>query len=303
MILVALTVIASTGIGRLCQQRFAWAHAAARAGLNAMLYGLLPFVAFVNIAHLHVTAGVGTGLGLAYCELGIVGVLAYALGTRVLRLSRPAVGALVCVVMLANTGYLGLPMVIALLGASGLAAGVAFDQLVSGPVLLTAGFGVGAAFGTATGNGGRERLRAFLVRNPPLLAVVAGLVAPPSLAPSALVSLSHVVVIALLPLGFFALGVNLAAESPDAGSPLPAVDGGVLTAVALRMLAAPLLLVALSTLVVAVPRAYLLQAAMPSGINALVVGHAYGLDLRLTSAAIGWCTAVALAAGLLISVA
>jgi len=303
VILVALAVLASTALGRLCQQRFAWAHTAARAGLNAMLYGLLPFVAFVNIAHLHVTTGVGTGLGLAYCELGVVGILAYGLGTRMLRLGRPAVGALVCVVMLANTGYLGLPMVIALLGASSLAAGVAFDQLVSGPVLLTAGFGVGAVFGTATGSGARERLRAFLVRNPPLLAVLAGLVTPPSLAPPALVSLSHVVVIALLPLGFFALGVNLAAESPRGASPLPPLDRGVLTAVALRMLAAPLLLVGLSALVVAVPRAYLLQAAMPSGINALVIGHAYGLDLRLTSAAIGWCTAAALVAGLLISVA
>ncbi len=303
MILVALAVVVSTGLGRLCQQRFAWAPATARAGLNAMLYGLLPFVAFVNIAHLHVTTGVGTGLGLAYLELGLVGVLAYVLGTRVLRLGRPAVGALVCVVVLANTGYLGLPMVIALLGASGLAAGVAFDQLVSGPVLLTAGFGVGATFGTVSGNGGRERLRAFLVRNPPLLAVLAGLLAPPTLAPSVLVSLSHVVVIALLPLGFFALGVNLATESPAGGSPLPPLDRGVLTAVALRMLCAPLLLAGLSALVVAMPRAYLLQAAMPSGINALVVGHAYGLDLRLTSAAIGWCTAAALMAGLIISVA
>ncbi len=225
MILVALAVIVSTGLGRLCQRRFTWAQAAAGAGLNAMLYGLLPFVAFVNIAHLHVTAGVGTGLGLAYLELGVVGLLAHVLGTRMLHLGRPAVGALVCVVVLANTGYLGLPMVIALLGASGLAAGVAFDQLVSGPVLLTAGFGVGAVFGTTTGNGGRERLRAFLVRNPPLLAVLAGLLAPPTLAPAVLVSLSHVVVVALLPLGFFALGVNLAAESPEGGSPLPPSTG------------------------------------------------------------------------------
>ena len=50
---------------------------------------------------------------------------------------------------------------------------------------------------------------------------------------------------------------------------------------ALRLALAPALLAGLAALVVRVPHAYLLQAAMPSGINSLVLGHAYGLDLRL----------------------
>jgi hypothetical protein len=49
------------------------------------------------------------------------------------------------------------------------------------------------------------------------------------------------------------------------------------------------------------PAAYLLLAAMPTGVNALVVGHAYGLDQRLIATAIVWSTAAVLAAGLLIS--
>ena len=44
---------------------------------------------------------------------------------------------------------------------------------------------------------------------------------------------------------------------------------------------------AASLLIVELPDAYLLAAAMPTGINALVVAHAYGLDLRLLASAIG----------------
>jgi predicted permease len=303
MILVALAVLLSTAAGLGCQRRFAWAPTVARQALNAMLYGLVPFVAFVNIAHLHITTAVGAGLGLAYVSLAAMGVLAWAIGTRALHLARPSVGALVCVVLLANTGYLGLPLVVALLGTARLAAAVAYDQLVSGPMLLTVGFAVGAAFGNRSGRGARERARAFLVRNPPLLAVLTALVVPPAAAPQALVDVSHVVVVALLPLGFFAVGVNLAAEARAGGSPLPAPDRAVVTAVGLRMAGTPLVLLGLSSVVLAVPQPYLLQAAMPSAINALVVAHAYGLDIRLTAAAVGWSTAVAVLAGLAISLA
>ena len=35
---------------------------------------------------------------------------------------------------------------------------------------------------------------------------------------------------------------------------------------------------------------------MPCGINSLIVTHAYGLDLRITSAAVAWSTAIAVVA-------
>ena len=294
MLLVVLVVLVATAVGQVAHAHYRHAQALARATLTLMLYALVPFVAYVNIAHLHVTTGDGAGLGLAYLVLATVGTLAWLLGRRVFGLPSPAVGGLICVVILANTSYLGLPLVVAVLGASNLPFGIAFDQLVSSPTLFTAGFGVGAAFGTKAGERPAERLRAFVTRNPPLLAVVAGLVVPASAAPEVLVHASHVVVLALLPLGFFVLGVNLAFEHGDGRWPLPAPDRVTVAAVALRMAVAPLLLLALSTATVAIPSAYLLLAAMPSGINSLLVGHAYGLDLRVISAAIAWSTVVAM---------
>ena len=82
-----------------------------------------------------------------------------------------------------NTGYLGYPLTVALLGHDQLSTAVLYDVLVTGPCLLLGAFAVGAAFGTKAGETPRQRLRAFFTRNPPLFAAVAGLLAPGALAP------------------------------------------------------------------------------------------------------------------------
>jgi predicted permease len=41
-----------------------------------------------------------------------------------------------------------------------------------------------------------------------------------------------------------------------------------------------------------IPRSYYLLAAMPSGLNSMIVGHAYGLDLRTTAEAVVYTTAI-----------
>jgi predicted permease len=76
----------------------------------------------------------------------------------------------------------------------------------------------------------------------------------------------------------------------------------VLLVLGLRLIIAPLIVGGLSALIVHVPSAYLLQAAMPTGINSLIVGHAYGLDQRLIATIIVWSTATALVGGLVVSI-
>lgn len=300
MLIVALAVVISVMAGELSERRTARAPELARRILQLMLYVLVPFVSFVNIAHLRVTVAAGTGLVFAYLALGVAGAAAGYAGRR-MGLSRPEIGALICSVILVNTGYLGLPMTVALLGPHQLGTAIAYDQLVSGPMLFIAGFGIGAAFGTRAGEGARARARSFFARNPPLLAVVAGLLASPALAPEPLVHISRFVVAALLPLGFFVVGVNLSAERREDGAPLlERPDRRVLTAVGLRLLVTPLLLAAVSATIVTLPSAYLLQAAMPSAINSLLVGHAYGLDQRLIATAIVWSTIATVLVGLII---
>ena len=157
-----------------------------------MLYVLLPPVIFFNIAssHIDVNHGVGLLLGLLASSLGAL--TAYLLASRVLRLSRARTGAVVCTVLSVNTGYLGYPLTVALLGRDQLPTAVLYDVLVTGPCLLLGAFAVGAALGTKAGEGPRERVRAFFTRNPPLYAAIAGLLAPDALAPQVLVDLSQV---------------------------------------------------------------------------------------------------------------
>jgi predicted permease len=299
LLLVALAVALATALGVICEHRLARAQTAARAALQLMLYVLVPFVSFVNLAHLRLTTGAGAGIGLAYVAVGAAGVAAWVVGRLWLRLAPGTLGALICTVVIVNTGYLGLPMSVALLGTVKLGSAVAYDQLVSGPMFFLIGFGVGATFGSGAGDNGRARLLAFVTRNPPLLAAIAGLLAPASLAPAPLVHASHVVVPGLLVLGFFAVGVNLSAERREDRAPLLELpDRRVLLAVGLRLLVAPLLLAGVSASAFALPSSYLLQAAMPTGINSLIIGHAYGLDQRLIATVIVWSTIAVVLAGL-----
>ena len=112
MILVALAVVASTAFGVVCEHRRSESAArASRIALEVMLYALVPFVSFVNIAHLHLTSGGGVGLIGAYVAIATAGVIAWGIGRFGMRLVRPTLGAIILSVVVVNTGYLGLPPV------------------------------------------------------------------------------------------------------------------------------------------------------------------------------------------------
>ena len=299
VLLTVAVIIAATAAGVSAELR--WhdrAAAAARATLTASVYTLLPFVTFFNLAHLHFDTDVGVGILLGWIAVGTVTVLAWLAG-RSLDLPRPTRGAMITCALIANTGYLGYPLCASLLGYDALGQAVAWDVLVGGPALLLVGFAVGAAFGTKAGDSPSDRVRAFFTKNPPLYAAIAGLLAPGALAPDLLVDASRVGVVALLPIGFFAVGAILAEEAEEGyltlGSPFrPEVSIAIL----LRMVVAPALLLAMAAPLIDLPDPYLLLCAMPVGINTLLVGHVYGLDLRLAAQAVAWSTAIAVIAAM-----
>lgn len=299
MLGLTLAIVVSVAAG-------VWAHGrhgeraqlVTRRVLDAMLYVALPFITFFVVARTELTAGVGVGLALAYVELALVGLLAWLLARRVFGLGTAPTAAMVVGVVMANTGYLGVPLNRALLGSDELGPAITFDAIVSGPMFYVFGFAIAAAL-TTSGEPVRERVRTFVTRNPPLLAVLAALAAPDALAPDVMVDIARSAVFGLLPVGFFVLGVTLAAESEKGAFAFPPrLTGPVATVVALRMAVAPALMAGLAAATVAVPDAYLLQAAMPVGINTLIVAHAYDLDLGLASSAVAWSTAIAVVAGL-----
>ncbi len=152
VLLTAVAIAAGTGAGVWAERRRPREAAlAARQILVLMLYALLPPVIFFNLAAAQIDLAHGIGLGLALIASALASLFAWWVASRVLRLSRPQTGAVICTVLSVNTGYLGYPLTVALLGHDQLSTAVLYDVLVTGPGLMLGAFAVGAAFGTKAG--------------------------------------------------------------------------------------------------------------------------------------------------------
>lgn len=291
-IVIAGILIAALA-GAWAEVRFAErAERAADWTLQASLYVLAPPVIFFNLVGQEFSLDTGGGLALAWISTLSTGGIAYLLTRN--RLPHAACGAVVVATLTVNSGYLGYPLTTILFGPEKLHLAVAYDSLVTIPILITAAFAVGAALGEEAGEGARERTWSFIVRNPLLPVFVLAMLAPDAWAPPILVQISQIMVFALLPVGFFAVGVHLAAISPGRLS-VPPLSKRVLAAVGLRMGVAPALLFLIALPILQLPPVYLFQAAMPCGLNGLLVANAFGLDRRTSAGAIAWSTALMLA--------
>lgn len=299
MVAIVLAVIAAVAAGVAIERRSnRAAHAVRTWSLRAMLWVLAPFAYYVNLAHAEFESDVLAGGAIALAALGVTVLIAWWLAKGPLGLARdrPAMGTAIHCSVQSNTGYLGLPLCAVLFSQHELAQAIVYDTIVSVATFAVGGFVIGALFGTATTDTSPLAvLRTVVLRNPPLLAVVAGLLVPEAWAPDVLIEPAKIAVFAMLPLGFLAVGVTLADEAKDGALRIPpALDRTVATVVALRMALMPALFLLCSALLIDVPAPYPLLAAMPVGLNTLVVAHATGLDLRLCASAITWSTSIAL---------
>ncbi|MDO8189511.1 AEC family transporter [Conexibacter sp. JD483] len=307
MFIVVAFVLISLAAGVALERRIG--GAAARVWreriVRLMLFVLMPFVAYVSIARLHPGGGFAVGLVLALVLLATLGFAMFWLARGPLGLDRPSTGAAIVCVIQANTGFFGLPLVAALFSQAEFTQSVAYDALVSSPTFILGSFTVGALFGTAGGDRhiGRHVITTLL-RNPVLYAVAAALLVPESWAPEALVTPSKIAVYLLVPLGFIVVGITLSDEADEGEFRFPPpLSRPIAAVVALRMMVMPVIVLAVSLFVIRLPGPYPLLAAMPSGVNCVLVAHQTGLNLRLSADAIAWTTMIALAATSAVGVA
>jgi predicted permease len=273
--------------------------------VRLMLFVLMPFVSYVSIARLHLTANVGIGILLALLLLSAMGLLMLRAARGSLRLDRPSTGAAMVCTIQANTGFFGLPLCAALFSQAEFTQAVAYDVLVSTPAFVFGSYTIGALFGT--GGEGKHMARHIvttLLKNPVLYAVGIALLVPEAWAPEALVFPSKLAVYAQLPLGFVVVGITLSDEADEGAFRFPPpLTRAVAVVVALRMAVMPLVVLAVSLFVVKLPATYPLLAAMPSGVNTVIVAHQTGLNLRLTADGTAWTTAIAVIATLAVAIA
>jgi predicted permease len=96
----------------------------------------------------------------------------------------------------------------------------------------------------------------------------------------------------LLLLGAFAVGATLAEDAKEATLPIPPpLTRPVVLALVARLVFAPALLTALAPPLIDLPATYRLLIVMPTGLSAMVVSHAYGLDNRTVAETVTWSTA------------
>lgn len=291
---VVVAIVLSIWAGVWAERRYGEsAQRGVQRAVRIALWGLIPPIVIVITARLEFSSGVGVGILSGYLVIAIVGLLAWLIGSRVLHLPRSSTGALIVTSILANTGYLGIPLILVLLGGDQVGYAIVWDSLISYPMAFVIAFAIGAAFGDHGASDVRARILSFFTKNPIPWAILIGFLLPDAAIPDRLFDAMKLLASSLLPLGFFMVGVQLSAEGEHGTFRFPPpLTAPVATVLGLRLLAAPLLLLGIAAATVSVPDAYHLQAAMPSGINALIVAHVYELDLRLTSSAIAWSTAI-----------
>lgn len=307
MLLVVVTVVLAVTAGVMIERRLGGATAQRLRGriVQLMLFVLMPFVSYVSIARLHLTANVGIGIALALVLLCVMTALMFLLARGPLGLDKPSTGAAMVCTIQANTGFFGLPLCAALFSEAEFSQAVAYDVLVSAPAFVFGSYTIGALLGTAGEDKhlGRHTLTTLL-KNPVLYALAIALAVPESWAPDALVFPSKLAVYLLLPLGFIVVGITLANEADEGALRVPPpLTRAVAAVIALRMAVMPLVVLAVSLFIVRLPATYPLLAAMPSGVNTVLVAHQTGLNLRLAADATTWTSAIAVTATLAVALA
>jgi malate permease and related proteins len=303
VIYIALTIIAATWAGLTAERRMPGrAGTGSRRALTLVLYTVLPAVVFLNLVRADLDRDLLVGIALGWVTVVVCASVAFAVGSRWLALERPQIGALLCCILVSNSAYLGYPLVAALLGFDDLSDAVAYDVGVGTTSLLIGAFSVGAAFGTKAGETPKQRLRSFFARNIPLYAAGLAVLAPEWMAPDWAVDASRVAIVLMLPVGFFAVGAALAEDEEEAELRLPPpFTRETATVVAIKLMLMPALLFLLALPLIDLPTSFLLLAAMPSGLNAMIVVHTYGLDLKITANALIWTTGIVVPVALVAS--
>lgn len=249
---------------------------------SVIVYVALPALIFRTVAtaalDLQHLEAVGVAWAVSLAGLSVAWEVAHVLG-----LARRTAGAFVLVAALGNTGYIGYPLVRALLGEAALAPAVFYDVFGTVAVLLTLGLAVAARHGE---HQGRLNIVRELLTFPAVIAMLAALVyrfVPwPDPVHGAVMDWTGMAATMAMPLIMLSLGVSL---DPGAlrGSLLP------LTAVAgIKLLLLPSLAFGVAVILkdTSGVRMLALQAGMPSAMLSLVLAERFKLDEGFTAAAI-----------------
>jgi len=261
--------------------------AEAPAALNGYVINVaLPALALLHLHRVPFTVDFVMAAGGAWMMLGCAAGF-FALIARRFGLTDGEVGALVLTAGLANTSFVGLPMIEAYLGREGLPLGIVIDQLGSYLALSTLGLMLAARY-----SGEKVSPRAMLRRLatfPPLAALVAALALRPLPVPDEVFGLLARIGDTVAPVALVAVGMQLRLSAIH--ERLQALTIGL----AYKLVLGPALIAAIclvlwepSTPVAEMARTLtVFEAAMGPMIGAAVVANQFRLDGPLAALMVG----------------
>ncbi len=246
-----------------------------------VIYIALPALILRQVPGLHFSRAMLTPVLMPWLVVLCSGLLVLLL-CRAMRWSRETTGALLLVVPLGNTSFLGIPMVEQFFGSSAVSWAILYDQFGSFLALSTYGTLILAIYGgsTITPAGILRRVVLF----PPFIALLAATFLPIQ---AYLQPLDRVLTLAagsLVPVVLVAIGFQMRLLLP--GADLMPFAAGLL----IRLLLIPILFLALCRLLglEGIPvQVSLFETAMPPMVTAGALASIAGLKPRLTSAMVG----------------
>jgi predicted permease len=278
--IVLLFVCLAVGMGL---RRFKRVPTDAHVPINSFLIHVsLPALTVVQLHGLHLQPSLACAVAMPWV-LFLIGALFIWLVAKALKLSPQTTGGLMLLAGLANTSFVGLPMIEAFYGPSDMAVGILIDQLGTYLVLSTLGITVAALYssGKLSTADVIKRIGTF----PPFIALLIALVLSPVDLPVWLTDVLRRLADTLAPLALVSVGLQLRLDDiRDTRVPLA-------LGLAFKLLLGPLVLaglyVGLLHVTGNVARVTLFESAMGPQIGASIVAIQHGLNPPLITLLVG----------------
>ncbi|AWH23728.1 AEC family transporter [Stenotrophomonas sp. YAU14D1_LEIMI4_1] len=276
-------ILAMLGLGMLFARLRALPETAPETLNKVVLYVCLPAAVLTYVPRLHLDASL-LGLMATPWLLMLATWALVSLATRVFGFARDVHAVLLICVALANSSFIGYPMVRALLGDAALPYAVVYDQFGTFLLLSTFGLLVLARYSGDRPPSARQVL-GRIARFPPLWALVFALLLMPAQPPAWIGTALKQLADAMLPLVMLAVGLSIQLRLRREELK-PLAVGLLLKLMVLPALALPLSwLLGMQGLML---QANVIESAMPTMITAAALAISHRLAPRLAAALVGY---------------
>ncbi|HBI14308.1 MAG TPA: hypothetical protein DDY20_02115 [Desulfobulbaceae bacterium] len=253
-------------------------------GLNLyVIYAALPALILVQVPRLVLSKDLLVPVLMPWAVVLFAGLLVWGV-CRLARWPREITGALLLLIPLGNTSFLGIPMVEQFFGESGIPYAILYDQFGSFLALSTYGTLILALYGGAGRPSPMEIIKR-VVLFPPFLALATALALHGVVLPGWLLAVLEMTARSLVPVVLVAIGFQLHLRMP-AAEVQPFVAG-----LSIRLLVTPLVFAggcAFFGISGTAVQVALFETAMPPMVTAGALASIAGLKPRLSSALVGF---------------